>query len=374
MVGLYFFFFKSRIEQIQNLPLVLSIQYFVALFSAQPSRDATFTSFIILGIGLILYSTENMKYRKISLIFGILFLILALMFRPQLGAGIYLFVLFLFYSKHLQFKMSLNMLFQGSIAILLILLPPIAEIKLSQFFVSKSSFPAQTFLIHDLGFAACNSSNPATSNKAINTLQEISVDINFAQRYCQFYRANTWQSVIANDGLTLVKGDLKPPIRVANSSQEFKAIRDGWLEILSSDPKTYLQGKLVFLGEFLFSPQGRVSFDKLDTTFVEQNSTASYAVSKFFQLLTLPWTISSNFYLLSPGPFMLLLLFVTVKSRHEISLNLKPFILLLLMLGAALTISTVSYVSDNARYFTPFLILASLGFYHLKRTSRGKQL
>jgi hypothetical protein len=224
-------------------------------------------------------------------------------------------------------------------------------------------------IIHDLSATACWSANIATSEKALSALKPLSTDANFSTNLCQFFRPNTWQSVaISGSSSTLTHGN-SAPLAITESKQVFDSLFDDWIDIIIRDPKTYLQNKLMISSQVLFASQTKV-YEPLE----RQSSNAliheSVQIVKFLYLLfNLPWLAISKLYLMTPGAYLLIFV-LSLRSFSNAMLAERVQGLLVVLFSTL--IATLLFVSDNARYTTPFVIIGFLlmgGFLNSRENS-----
>jgi len=362
-LSMFSLFILFPIKSILNKPqtgFIFTVQYLVAVFSGQQSRDGTFLALMLFGLAIFktLFSTPHGAFLKV--IAGTTILTTALMFRPALSLALCLFLLFIFLFFKRKKEIPLSNSTMVIVCLFLLVAPTVLELKLSDRYAQTRSYPLQTILIHDIGFAACQSADPNTIERAIQALKVISIDDDFATRICQFYKINTWQAVIGEIQATSTTKNLEPPLDLASDSESFAKLSEGWINVLVQDPVTYAQAKLTFFVQTLFSSQTLIhpmsaAKDNLLLHQIIYNSLATLN-----NLLTLPWLILSKFHILSP---FILLFVITVFSRFLYRRKIFGGIVFMLPLITLISIfaNTILFVSDNARYVTPFALLSFVG-------------
>ena len=239
-------------------------------------------------------------------------------------------------------------------------MPTIVELRLSDELVAKKSFPLQTILIHDLGFAACQSANPKTVDRAIEALKPLSNDDRFANRICQFYRINTWQSTIGFLQETATTKNLVPPINITNDERVFEKLRNDWMDTFLNDPKTFFQAKMVFFTQITFSSQSNFPLPSTSETISDEVSLLVSALNTLNKIITFPWVVLAKMFFLSPFSLLVIATWVSyiqLKRRTFCrAVLLMPITILMTILA-----NSLFFVSDNARYVTPFALLALIG-------------
>ena len=338
----------------------LILHYVVSIFSVQQSRDGTLLAFTLCGLALLKKSLFALKRKVLIASSSICLLIFALSFRPALAPISCIFVIFLvrIYSRHrLGSLISFALVLAN---ILIVLMPTILELKLSDELVAKRSFPVQTILIHDLGFAACQSASPTTADRAVEALRPLATDDGYANRICQYFRINTWQALVGFVQPTATTQNLVPPLNIARESGTYEKLRRGWVNTFVQDPKTLFQAKIVFLTQIVFSSQTQIYLSSTDRTSKTPVALLISAFTSLGNLIVVPWIILSRTYLLAPISLFLiaaLLTYLQLRSgacRREVLL--MPAAILLTFLT-----NSIFFVSDNARYVTPFALLSFVG-------------
>ena len=348
----------SLVKWTRRRIIIASItQSILIVFAAQQSRDGTLFAFLLSGISLIYISYNyysNTKYRRVTLLIGIILVLIGFAFRPWMTFCVIPLISILWF----QYRRKLNTTKNITLMIFIIMFlssPVLIELASSKIFSAKPEYPFQLVIIHDLSAAACWSANVNTSANALQTLKVVSTSSDFATSLCQYFKPNTWQAVAVEYNKTQLTEGLQVPLALTRSSGEFRILMSGWINLITKDPKTYFQNKLMFLPQVLFATQGKIGFVlpfKSQSTKLKVIESSLLLAIKIFHI---PWLICSIFYLLTPGFFLLLFLFFrsffTGDKRYNIPIN--GFLLVLF----SLIISTLLFVSDNARYTTPFVVL-----------------
>lgn len=345
-----------------SLWVLLIVQYFVAIFSSQQSRDGALLALLILGFGLIRYSRDTSHPKWIFISFGTFFLISGLAFRPALSLSAVIFLIFLKYVMGEINTGAIKRWILFTISGLLIVLPTSIELGFTRILVKQSEYPIQTVILQDLGFAACQSASPRTINRSIEAFSVLANDKDFNTRLCQFYRIYTWQSLPGFIAPSSTTSDLKSPIRLAESSSEFNTLLEGWLSVIALDPKTYLQGKLVSLTQVLFSSQTKIWTPASGHLSSNLNEKIVNLAKWLGFSLNVPWIVLSELYLLSPIGILFSFLIFNRFLKRTLKLSLPKLILIPLFLLSAIASNAVFFVSDNARYASSFSILVFVAY------------
>jgi hypothetical protein len=367
-----YLFTKSWKNKKERFFIPILIQTIILSFASQQSRDGTAFSFIIFGIAILFMSRKIQQLRLSSqgllLVSGTVLIILGLAFRPWMSVCILPIISLLRTSRSekppLRYNIGICLL--GSA---ILVLPLIIELSSAPLLKVKHQYPFQLVIIHDLSATACWSANIATSEKALSALKPLSTDANFSTNLCQFFKPNTWQSVaISGSSSTLTHGN-SAPLAITESKQVFDSLFDDWIDIIIRDPKTYLQNKLMISSQVLFASQTKV-YEPLE----RQSSNAliheSVQIVKFLYLLfNLPWLAISKLYLMTPGAYLLIFV-LSLRSFSNAMLAERVQGLLVVLFSTL--IATLLFVSDNARYTTPFVIIGFLlmgGFLNSRENS-----
>jgi hypothetical protein len=242
------------------------------------------------------------------------------------------------------------------LSLIIVFAPVSIELGFSNSLETKKDYPLQALIIHDLVGAACWSSNLETSESALRALKVVSQNPDFESNICQFYKPNTWQAVTLEAGQSSLTQNYPPPIARTQSSAKYQELFRSWREIIVSDPRTYLQNKLMIMSQVFFASQTKV-YGSRDLAGKEG---LFEAFAKILDILifglNLPWQIVSALYLLTPGAMLLsfftLVPMVRSRIRHPVQFGIIPIMALTLTIWG-----TVTFVSDNARYLTPFVLL-----------------
>jgi len=369
VIGALLIFVKNLTLTRKHFLILLIVQSIFLSFGSQQSRDGTLFSFVLFGMALLNrklqdYSSSRGHFYEFL---SYSFIILGLSFRPWLSPAVALLLIAI---KIRQQKPNVlkNI---GSVAIFVTILcaPILMEVSSSHFLKTASRFPFQLIIIHDLTSIACLAANTNSINAAIVGLSPVSNSKNLSSTLCQFYRPNTWQAVAnknSEDNTTL---NLIEPIRLTSTAEEFYALRSNWVSLLLSDIRSYLQIKSMLSSQVIFASQTKLSFN-LNSEIAESiPSHLSKLLTLLLKILSIPWSICSQLYVITPGMF--LILFFAFKRRLTTLIDSRLTLYLILSsVILSLVLTVILFVSDNGRYLTPILLLCYLLLILPK--SRGK--
>lgn len=236
------------------------------------------------------------------------------------------------------------------------ILPMSVEYSFSNFLEVKREFPLQTLLIHDLTTSACWSANIETAEASLKALENLSVTKDLPSTICQFYKPNTWQAVTGDNTKSRLTSDLRYPLSVTKSPSVYENLFQDWVAIIVNDPKTYIQNKLMLSAQVYLAAQTRIS---RTPNFDYQQSDIGLPISiinGLVLLVDLPWKISSVLFFFTPG--VLLISYLTLQGLlGRKNLRNRNVIMMPIMALVCTIWGTITFVSDNARYLTSFVIL-----------------
>lgn len=331
-------------------------QYFALYFSAQQSRDGTLFAFVFLGFSVLrIYpKTDSRTKRFIILSISLFFIVLGLCFRPWMFALALPLVIFTLRNINRTLPMNKSVITLFSLVVTI--LPLAVEYSLPNFIEVKKEFPLQTLMIHDLTTSACWSANIETAEASLKALENLSVTEDLPSTICQFYKPNTWQAVTGDNTKSRLTSDLRHPLTMTKSPSIYENLFQDWVTILVNDPKTYIQNKLMLSAQVYLAPQTRIS---RTPNFNYQQSDIDIPisiVSGLVLLIDLPWKISSVLLFFTPG--VLIISYFTLQGLlRRKNLRNRNMIMMPIMAFVCTIWGTITFVSDNARYLTPFVIM-----------------
>ena len=281
-------------------------------------------------------------------------------FRPWLAVTF--IPLFLIYFKYIRnYRRLARILLSLSLAAL----PLTIDNMIQKYFDIMPAFPQQTVMIHDLTSTYCLSPIESSRNLADKTLAILYSDNNASSRLCNFYKPNTWQSVVrtwhsTNEINDIVKKEQNEiaPIEILKPGDDFryKQLQSGWIDLLISHPKSYIQNHLIFLTQIILSGESPTFL--LKNRFLEFQKLPSINSLSLvlLELYEFPVRILIQFYFFSP---LLTIFILTLLAINKPSIVLNESILTLFSVFILwIGVTTIGYISDNGRYtYLPILIL-----------------
>lgn len=360
--------YQNQIQK-KRFSIYLLLQYMSLYFAAQQSRDGTLFAFLCLAFSLLRITSRVSKRKRVfTIILSVILFVLGLSFRPWMSIVVIPLLFFTLNQKYLRAIFKLK--FAIALSVTVVLSPIVIELGLSTFLETKKDYPLQTLIIHDLVGAACWSSTLETSEAALRALKGVSQNPGFESNICQFYKPNTWQAVTLPAIQSSLTQNYSVPITRTQSSIKYQELLRSWIEILISDPRTYLQNKLMLMSQVVFSSQTNV-YGISDLADQERPLGLLSKILTFFVfILNFPWRVFSALYLLTPGAMFSLYLILALKARSKEGYTADS--LIIPIMAFSLTIwGAIVFVSDNARYLTSFVLLTFLSVFLGTLTARG---
>lgn len=356
----------------QNLPrmkfsVYLIFQYISLYFAAQQSRDGTLFALLCLGLSLIRKAKNVSKQSKrfYLVLMSLICFTFGLSFRPWMSLLLAPLLFFVFTEKDMRevFRSTHVFLF----ILTLTFMPLSIEYSLSKVFKVKAEYPLQTLLIHDLATSACWSANADTSEAALKALEPLSTNPEFELNICQFFKPNTWQATTQIDYQSSLVKTLSVPLSLTASSAEYRDLVRSWFALLIQDPKTYIQNKLMLSTQVVFSSQTKIY--RASTLFGQDvtNDLLRPVIAVAKGIIDVPWSLISLLYLLTPGATLLFFWFLSTRCKVN---SLTLLLRLPVMSFICIAWGSITFVSDNARYLTSFIILTYLSLLSTLRLKR----
>lgn len=317
---------------------LLSLNYLVALFALQFSRDGSMLAFVWASFGLASYALVAERSTKLW-IPSALFYVIGITFRPWLGLIVVpLIFIIMIQSENLKNKTLKSYFLLSGLVLVLILAPVTLDRSAMRIFQMEEAFPQQQVMIMDASAVACWSSNHDTSNQALKTLQFLAVSPNLDKaNLCSFFHPQTWASVVFYKSPEVKEPS---PIRMigAGESALYDSFFESWLQLVSSNPKEVIQSKIMLTSQFFLAGDSRPK-----------------ATSSLQNILTFPLTLTRELRLFSFLPFIFvffLMCYVRRKSTRFVeNLSVLGFYLI-----GFLSIS-IAFIGDNQRYLIPISLL-----------------
>lgn len=326
----------------------LLVIYTSLIFSIQMTRDGLMFSFLVLGLGVL--SGFNLhKRRRLWGILGITLVIVGMSFRPWLSVAIIPIVLYILGNP----KTKLTKLAAVTIALSLLIAPAVAELASSKVLQLKRSYPEQQVMIMDAVASYCFTNNVSTGKKAREIVGIFTPSDNFAKNACQFFRADTWLSLTASKNASSEGLNSDFWIIPAGASKEYEQLRNKWIELVTADPVTYIQNKIVFSGKLIIGSDSR-DFGILD---------AGKKTEFLREIVKLPYDIFIFLHLFSIFSVISILIVVStsrsIKARlGYVKLENKTLVLILSLILWTIC-SAIAYIGSNGRYTYAISLLAA---------------
>lgn len=346
-IGLLLIFRLNRIHNRKRL-IVYVICYFALIFSSQMTRDGLMFSLLIFGFGLLSLSMD--KDQKFKLISSAVFVIaLAMSFRPWLSLAIIPLVWLVLINSTKRLPKKQIILF----GCLLALLPAALEVSASKALGLKESYPEQQVMMMDLAATFCYTNNSSSGLKAKTGLEIFTDAENYPSVACQLFRPDTWLSLTQGGGNESSK-DIQTELWLISPGEEEKAyeLRSTWLNLIISDPVSYLQNKILFAGKLIIGSESR-NLMVLSKEKTEEKLMAIYRI---------PYDIAISLHLFSAISIFVTFLVVPVRNfARKITATIeldRTAIAVFLSCFLWLGLSSVAYIGSNARYLYSLTILA----------------
>ena len=348
--GVYYLFAKK----VNNFNLKFFL--FVVLFSylsinlaVGQSRDGLMISGTLLALGIITRYPKN----RYSILISCAIYIFIFSLRPWLAISL----LPVFYIKIRQYFV-ITKLKTILFCIILSALPACAEASVSNIWDVKPGYAQQAVMIHDLSSTYCLSSTQKTRNLAYDALSKLSSNPESLKYLCNFYKPNTWQSTSTKNISDPIITDLEPPISPIKpgDNYSYNNLQNSWVNIIISDPKTYIQNHLIFLTQVLFGGDSTSINFQESRRLITQEFNLRNLLEIFSVIYDIPWKLIVMSYLLTPIVIFVLVIFYYRKQfwRNYISNFFELNLTFLIWIG----LTTIGFVSDNGRYtYLPALII-----------------
>jgi hypothetical protein len=344
--GLLLIFKLNRVDSRKRL-IVYVICYFALIFSSQMTRDGLMFSLLIFGFGLLSLSLE--KDQKSKLIpLSLFVIVLAMSFRPWLALAIIPLVwLVVINSAHRLPKKWLIFF-----ACLLALLPAAFEITASKALSLKESYPEQQVMMMDLAATYCYTNDLSSGLRAKTGLEILTDAENYPSVACQLFRPDTWLSLTQGGGNESSK-DIQTELWLISPGEEEKAreLRSTWLNLIISDPISYLQNKILFAGKLIIGSESR------NLTVLSKEKTEE----KLIAIYRIPYDIAISLHLFSIISIFVIFLVVPVRNfarKITASIELdRTAIAVFLSCFLWLGLSSIAYIGSNGRYMYSLTIL-----------------
>ena len=317
---------------------LLSLNYLVALFALQFSRDGSMLAFVWASFGLASYALVAERSTKLWIL-SALFYVIGITFRPWLGLIVVPLIFIILNkieslnSRTFKFYFSLS-----GLAVLLTLAPIALDRSAMRIFQMQEAFPQQQVMIMDASAVACWSANHNVSNQALETLQVLATSPKLDKaNLCSFFHPQTWASVVFYKTPEVKEPN---PIKMigAGESDLYDSFLESWLQLVYSNPKDVLQSKIMLTSQFFLA-----------------GDSSPKATSYIQNVLTFPLTLTRELRLFSFLPFIFLFFLISYVRRKSTRI-VDNLIVLAFYLFGFLSIS-IAFIGDNQRYLIPISLL-----------------
>jgi hypothetical protein len=318
-------------------------------FSSQMTRDGLMFSVLIYGIALLSTWVSAGKSQK-TLLAAFLVITLGMSFRPWLSIAIIPVMLLML--NHAPLKLS--RVSKIALVVALSVTPLLTEYSVSSLLSLNKSYPEQQVMLMDTAASYCYTNNTSTGARARDALGLFVTDSKFSETACQLFRPDTWVSLTkgGNTSSEGIKNDFS--LIQPGDQNRYMKLRGFWLEMITSDPITYLQNKTIFAGKIVFGSDSRNLSDFGQSSGYE----------KVFAVYRFPYEIAIilHMYSLLAGILLLILLpiidYVRRKSIGVVfdSVSVK----LITAMTLWLWLSSIAYIGSNGRYTYTISIISFL--------------
>jgi len=337
-IGLLLVFHKKSINRL-HYASKLAMSYSALLFGSQMTRDGLQFSLLIFGFGLFHVKSTKVHARYLFSV-SFFFIILAMSLRPWMAIAIAPIVLLLF--QQVKFKSTA---LTGMVIVISIATAPIAvDLSSTKILELQSSYPQQMVMMMDLAATHCYSNNETSVIKSKEGMSVFTSNRDYLDSVCQIYRPDTWES-LTQAGHASERGISTDFWLIdAGNTKSYEKLKSTWLNLILSDPVTYLQNKILFMGKLMIGSDSRTfGFSKDDS-----------ASERFKALYKLPYDIAISLHLYSIifCVFVLLLLPIR-KFVRDMKLGLvldSATLTYLFSLFLWTFLSAIAYIASNGRY------------------------
>jgi hypothetical protein len=232
-------------------------------------------------------------------------------------------------------------------------LPATLEVTASKALSLKESYPEQQVMIMDLAATYCYTNNLSSGLRAKTGLEIFTDAENYPSVACQLFRPDTWLSLTRGGGNESSK-EIQTRFWLISPGEVEKAqqIRSTWLDLIMSDPISYLQNKILFAGKLIIGSESR----NLAVLSKEK------AEEKLMVIYRIPYDIAISLHLFSIISIFVIFLVVPVRNfarRITASIELDRMIIsVFLSCFLWLGLSSIAYIGSNGRYMYSLTILA----------------
>jgi hypothetical protein len=314
---------------------ILILNYLFLCFAAQNTRDGLMTSFVILGCAIL-----NLKREKDigSSKLGFLLLLIGVSFRPWLGPV--MFLIFLMFSPGYRKKIKLFLVLIAFLA-----LPSFLNLSITSLGDFDRQYPEQQVFLMDAAGIFCSTTSSDTAKIAAAAISEYYLTHEMPLNLCNLYRVDSWVSLAKETDLIGSVNDSEFALIQSNEQIKYNKVRNLWIELIMSDPISYLQNKFNQFWNFSISSDSRV-FSIADSRLI--------GLKQILSFVTIPFEFFRAIHLISILPTSILfncaMIFIHRKNSVASLVQNPTFRLGNCALFGWLLISTFAYIGNNGRY------------------------
>lgn len=341
--GLRLFFKRNPDSTVFHVALVALI-YSALVLGSQMTRDGLLLSLLILGFGL-LQLKSNRKFSRFYISTAFSILILAMSIRPWMSLAVCPLLFYFLVSRKLKIHLAL------AAVVSFAAMPALVDLGASRVLNLKESYPQQQVMMMDHAATYCYSNNENSIRKARLGLNSFTKDSEYLNHLCEIYRPDTWES-LTMAGRAAAKGlETDFWLIQVGESNKYEELQKSWISLIISDPVSYLQNKILFIGKLIIGSDSRKVSLFTNTSPLEKIETA----------FKLPYEIAITLHLYSILLcFVFLMIFPFRRFLKENKENLildGTLLSIFLSLLAWSWLSAIAYIGSNGRYSYSISIL-----------------
>jgi hypothetical protein len=336
---------ESRIPRIFTIFAI----YIALLFSSQMTRDGLMFSLLIFGIALLVERLSK-RAKSLGLLAPLVVITFGMSFRPWISFALIPIVIFIIDRSSLRFSRVSKLALIVTISIL----PILTEYTISKSLGLVKSYPEQQVMLMDSAASYCYTNNPSTGAQAERALKLFSTNPKFPNTACQLFRPDTWVSLTSgrNTSSKGISSDFT--LIQAGEKTKYRQLRTGWIEMVTSDPVTYFQNKIIFAGKLI------IGSDSRNISFLNQTNT----LDKVRALYRAPYDVSISLHLFSlMATIILIVLSPLSRYIRRKTLGVEFDALAVSLISAIsfwVCLSSIAYIGSNGRYTYSISIISML--------------
>lgn len=337
-------FFKSNPRKKSFHIASIVVIYSALVLGSQMTRDGLLLSLLILGFGLLQLKSSRIAPRLLTLI-SVGILITAMSIRPWMSLAV---CPLLFYILTHQ-KMKLHVVVVAIVG--LATMPALLDLGAAKILFLKESYPQQQVMMMDLAATHCYSNNENSTKVAKEGLSLFTSDPKYFDQLCEIYRPDTWES-LTMAGHAASKGLVTDFWLIeVGDSKKYEELQSAWISLIISDPISYFQNKILFVGKLIIGSDSR----KVSLL------SGSSLVEKIETVFKIPFEIAITLHLFSILSCFVLLMILPFwrfwkEGREKLILD-SLLISVFFSLVFWSWLSAIAYIGSNGRYTYSISIL-----------------